>query len=90
MIFGANAYRMAILLVGASALPSLAQAPADPYGITPLEKAACTPDAERLCANSYSDEQKLLVCMQANKAALTPRCLVVFNAGVKRRHLGAR
>lgn len=84
-----HASRM-ILLIAASGAPAVAYGQADPYHITEKEKAACTPDAERLCASSYPDERKLLACMEANKASLSSGCLVVFNAGIKRRHLGAR
>ena len=79
-----------VVLIGALSAPANANAQSDPYHITPSEKAACTQDAERLCARTYPDEQKMLGCMLTNKASLTPGCLVVFNAGMKRRHLGAR
>ena len=79
-----------IALTGALGAPVVAYGQADPYHVTDKEKAACTPDAERLCASSYPDERKLLACMEANKASLSSGCLVVFNAGIKRRHLGAR
>ena len=76
-----------IILIGTLSVPAIAHAQDDPYHITETEKAACTPDAERLCASSYPDERKLLSCMETNKASLSPSCLVVFNAGVKRRRL---
>ena len=44
-------------------------------------------DAERLCADSYPDEQQLLGCMKAHRSSLTNICKVAFNAGLKRRHL---
>ncbi len=59
----------------------------DALHITEAEKAACTQDAERLCASAYPDEQKLLACMKANRASLGPTCLPVFDAGLKRRGL---
>ena len=74
-----NACRSAIV-ASAVACPAPAFAQSDPYEITEMEKAACTSDATRLCAASYPDEGKLLGCMLANKASLTPGCLVVFNA----------
>ncbi len=58
---------------------------ADAFHVTEAEKAACTQDAERLCASAYPDEQKLLACMKANRASLGPTCLPVFDAGMKRR-----
>ena len=78
--------RAMVILIGVLCAHE-AHAQADPYHITESEKAACTPDAERLCASSYPDEAKLLGCMESNKASLSPPCLVVFNAGVKRRRL---
>ena len=68
----------------------MAHAQSVSYNITPAEKAACTADATRLCFNTYPDEQKLLGCMEANKTSLTKSCFVVFNAGLKRRHLVVR
>lgn len=62
-------------------------APADPYRVTPSEKAACTQDATRLCANTYPDETRLLACMQAHRASLSPACQVALDAGIKRRGL---
>lgn len=60
---------------------------ADKYQITPAEKYACGGDAERLCLASYPDEDKLMSCMEANRASLSTGCGVVFDAGMKRRHL---
>ena len=78
------------VLIGAVVAPAAADAQPDPYHITGAEKAACTGDAMRLCASTYPDEGKLLACMQVNRTALSPGCLGVFDAGVKRRHLVAR
>ena len=78
------------VLAATASVPSTAQAQSDPYHITALEKAACTSDAVRLCSNAYPDEHKLMSCMVENRASLTRVCLVVFDAGLKRRHLVAR
>ena len=59
----------------------------DPFRITDAERAACTLDAERLCAAAYPDERKLLLCLKTNKASLSASCLPVFEAGLKRRGL---
>ena len=67
-----------------------AHSSADEYHLTAAEKAACTGDAERLCANTYPDENKLLACMEANERALSANCDAVFKAGVKRRHLASK
>lgn len=61
--------------------------PADPMRITPAEKAACTQDAMRLCSGTYPDEEKLIGCMKANRAALSAACGTAFDAGVRRRGL---
>ena len=62
----------------------------DGYHITAAEKAACTADATRLCFNTYPDENKLLSCMTANRTSLTQACLVVFDAGLRRRRIVVR
>ncbi len=64
-----------------------AAAAADVFHITEAEKAACTQDAERLCSSAYPDEQQLLACLKANRAALGPACRPVFDAGLTRRGL---
>ncbi len=73
----------ALLLVAATGTA----VPADPMRITPAEKAACTQDATRLCSGTYPDEARLLDCMKANRAALSPACRSAFDAGVRRRGL---
>lgn len=74
--------------VGASLmLPPIAASAADTFHLSETEKAACTSDAQRLCASTYPDEQQLLVCMKANRASLGQTCLPVFDAGLKRRGL---
>ena len=66
-------------------MPCLAQG--DKYRITDAEKAACTPDAVRLCSQTYPDEDRLLACMKQNREALSQPCRVALDAGVKRRRL---
>ena len=66
---------------------SQAHAQTGKYQITEAEKAACTPDAEKLCSAAYPDEDKLLSCMKANRRALTSECRVAFDAGLKKRGL---
>ena len=72
---------LSLLLLAAAATPG------DVYKLTAAEKAACTQDAARLCADTYPDEQKLLVCMKANRASLSSACLPSFDAGMARRGL---
>ena len=82
--------RIPLALLGILTSSVVALAQTDTYKITDAEKAACTGDAMRLCASAYPSESKLLACMIANKGSLTPTCLTVFNAGLKRRHLVGR
>lgn len=76
-----------VVILGAVTPPNASHAQSDPFHVTNAEKAACTADATRLCESAYPNEGKLLACMLANKTSLSPGCLVVFNAGLKRRHL---
>ena len=78
---------VALIVSLASTLAAAGQDHADPYGLTDVERAACTDDATRLCADTYPDEHKLLACMKANRSSLSAGCLPVFDAGVKRRRL---
>ena len=76
-----------ILFTASLMLPPIAASAADTFHLSDTEKAACTSDAQRLCAFTYPDEQQLLVCMKANRASLGQACLPVFDAGLKRRGL---
>ena len=78
-----------VVLIGFLCAGTAVAAPAieDPYHLTELERSACTDDAVRLCANAYPDPQALLACMKANRPSLSPVCLPVFDAGLKKRHL---
>ena len=76
------------LLVGCLLpIASISVQAADAFHVTEAEKAACMEDAERFCASAYPDEQRLLLCMKANRASLGPTCQPVFDAGMKRRGL---
>ena len=80
--------RFATSMIFLGLLPAFAaQDAADPYRLTEPEKAACTGDALRLCAETYPDERKLLACLKANRSSLSAECLPVFDAGIKRRRL---
>ncbi len=59
----------------------------DKYRITPAEKAACTYDATRLCAQTYPDEDALFACMKQYHESLSATCRTAFDAGLKRRKL---
>jgi hypothetical protein len=49
---------------------------------TAEQREACTGDAFRLCSSAIPDVARITACMAANKASLSPRCRVVFDAGV--------
>lgn len=68
------------------AIPTMAIAQTDKYQVTSEEHAACDGDAYRLCSDSQ-DQDQLLNCMRAHRPELTQGCRLVFNAGLKRRHL---
>lgn len=48
------------------------------------QEAACSDDAMRLCGDFVPDEARVTACMVQKRTALSPRCLVVFDAGVSR------
>ena len=76
------------LLVYSTCLHSTCQAGVvDKYRITPEERASCQADAGTLCSTVYPDEDRLIECMKANEARLTPTCAKTFQQGLQRRHL---
>ena len=62
-----------------------AKAEDNKYNITPIEKAACSADAIRLCSHTYPDQDRLLACLRTNIRSLSLVCSVAFKAGLKRR-----
>ena len=76
-----------ITLLGCVVFAATANAQDDPYQITTEERAACTPDATRLCSGAYPDERKLVSCMTANRKSLSANCAAVFRAGKTERGL---
>jgi hypothetical protein len=70
-------------------LSTLALAQENKYQITSAEVSACTSDAMQWCAGAYPDQDRLMACLKANRAQLSNGCGVVFDAGLKRRHLSA-
>ena len=57
------------------------------YEISPVEKAACTTDAIRLCSQTYPDQDRLMDCLRSNIPNLSLVCAVAFKAGMKKRGL---
>ncbi len=76
---------LAVMLLLLPPVSCLAQV--DKYHVTDAEKAACTPDAMRLCSQTYPNEDQLFACMKQNRGSLSQTCRVAFDAGVKRRRL---
>lgn len=79
--------RLAVLAVFASLAFRSVAAEENKYNITPLEKAACSADALRLCSHTYPDQDKLLDCLRTNIRSLSLVCSVAFKAGLKRRKI---
>jgi hypothetical protein len=45
---------------------------------TPEQRAACTPDALRLCSSEIPDVGRVFACMKAKRGSLSPGCRAVF------------
>jgi hypothetical protein len=46
--------------------------------VTAEQRAACTPDAMRLCSSEIPDIGRVTACMKANQANLSQRCRATF------------
>ena len=82
---------------GAVALIALALtfaiSPAAAQQWTPKQRAACEPDAMRLCNQYVPDVQRVSACMSHYRRYLSPACRAVFYGGQRkklRRHHGSR
>lgn len=65
-----------LIMIGAFSLIGIAGTQA--MEVTPEQRAACTPDALRLCASEIPDVGRVTACMKANRASLSPRCQASF------------
>ena len=79
--------RSSIRIVLAAALSLTAIAGAEAFEVTAEQRAACTPDAFRLCSSAIPDVNKVMACMKANEASLSAPCRSVFQTAA--RELGA-
>lgn len=52
--------------------------------VTAAERAACTPDAFRLCSSVIPDMGKIIQCLRASKASLSPGCRAAYEAAETR------
>lgn len=48
---------------------------------TQHEREACTPDVFRLCAGEIPSVKRIVACLNAKKAQLSPACRIVMNGG---------
>lgn len=65
-------------IVLATALSLTAIADAKAFEVTAEQRAACTPDALRLCSSEIPDMGRIVACMEAKQASLSPQCRAVF------------
>ena len=49
------------------------------------EQTLCQPDVFRLCNDAVPDEDRIIACMRARRAQLSPECRKVFDVGIKKR-----
>jgi len=75
-------------ITGAAALFGLAlllaPSPASAQG-TPDQRAACEPDAMRLCGEFVPDVERIKACMYRKRSQLSPACRVYFGGGKKKK-----
>ena len=66
-----------------ASLPAAAQQPQQQW--TPEQRAACEPDAMRLCNQYVPDVQRVSACMAHYRRYLSAPCRAVFDKGKGRR-----
>ena len=64
---------------------TFASGPAAAQQWTPEQRAACEPDAMRLCQQYIPDVDRVRACMAHYRRYLRPRCRALFEGGAKRR-----
>ena len=62
-----------------------ASLPARAQQWTPQQRAACEPDAMRLCNQYVPDVQRVSACMSHYRRYLSPACRAVFQGGAKKK-----
>jgi hypothetical protein len=73
-------------VIGLAALLGLAFAsPAAAQQWTPEQRAACEPDAMRLCNQYVPDVQRVSACMSHYRRYLSPACRAAFAGGARKR-----
>jgi hypothetical protein len=64
---------------------TFASGPAAAQQWTPEQRAACEPDAMRLCQQYIPDVDRVRACMAHYRRYLSPRCRALFEGGAKKR-----
>jgi hypothetical protein len=64
---------------------TLASLPAAAQQWTPKQRAACEPDAMRLCSQYVPDVQRVSSCMSHYRRYLSPACRAVFYGGQRKK-----
>ena len=75
-------------VIGLAALLGLVLAFASPAAAqqwTPEQRAACEPDAMRLCNQYVPDVQRVSACMSHYRRYLSPACRAAFAGGARKR-----
>jgi hypothetical protein len=70
--------RSSVCIIGLALFLALALSVARAQG-TADQRAACTLDAFRLCGAEIPNVERIIACMKANKANLSPGCRSVFD-----------
>ena len=73
-------YRPALFIVMVASLVSKASFAQEDRG-TAEERAACTPDAFRLCSSYIPDASAVEACLRLRKSNLSEGCKAVFDHG---------
>ena len=64
---------------------TFASGPAAAQQWTPEQRAACEPDAMRLCQQYIPDIDRVRACMAHYRRYLSPACRALFEGGAKKR-----
>jgi hypothetical protein len=64
---------------------TFASSPAAAQQWTPEQRAACEPDAMRLCQPYFPDVNRIRACMAHYRRYLSPACRAVFEGGARRK-----
>jgi hypothetical protein len=64
---------------------TVASSPAAAQQWSPEQRAACEPDAMRLCQPYIPDVDRVRACMAHYRRYLSPRCRALFEGGAKKR-----